>query len=714
MVSKTDVINSCEPNQQHVCIRTHRDCEKLADAFAEQERVADDLTRLIDTANAPIIGIDAEGRVNEWNQMAARITGFSKPEALGKNLVETFITEDYKNSVRDVLEEALSGKETSNYEFPLFTKSGKRVDILLNSTTRLDAARDVIGVVGVGQDITELADVRAEQARVADDLTRLIDTANAPIIGIDAQGRVNEWNQMAARITGFSKPEALGKNLVETFITEDYKNSVRDVLEEALSGKETSNYEFPLFTKSGKRVDILLNSTTRLDAARDVIGVVGVGQDITERLENEAQLRQYAKLEAIGNLTGGIAHDFNNLLTVISGNLSILTPREGDEREIIDDAMRAARDGSELVRNLLAFSRLQSLDPKPCSMDGLLHDFQRSFDRALGESVTLDIAHEKTGLAAFIDRPQFESALLNLCINARDAMPTQGKIVIRNFLSAPNLGDEPLPGNFENDDEQFICIQVTDNGTGIDPELLDKIIEPYFTTKRVGEGSGLGLSSVVGFVDQSGGTMRIFSKLGVGTTVELFLPRSSAEFDEDEPITAPLAADFVQGREETTIMVVDDEPDVLRLAVRWLKRSGYKVLQAASGDEALTYLNELNGDIDVLFSDIVMPGELNGWALAEEVSTRYPKIRIQLASGYAQERQEQSSRIAKSKFPVLFKPYNLTDVSSSVQRLVKAKKKAQGTPDAREATEPIQDWSLAHPPSPAAFLGAGPQPTSTD
>ena len=562
----------------------------------------------------------------------------------------------------------------------------------------------------------ELADALAEQERVADDLTRLIDTANAPIIGIDAEGRVNEWNQTAARITGFSKQEALGKNLVKTFVTEDHAISVRTVLEKALVGDQTSNYEFPLLTKSGKQIHLLLNATTKRDKDQAVLGVIGIGQDITERLEKEEQLRQYAKLEAIGSLTGGIAHDFNNLLTVISGNLSMLAPREGDEREIIDDAMRAARDGSELVRNLLSFSRLQSLDPKTCAMDSLLQDFQRSFDRALGESLTLKVSHQKTGLAAFIDRPQFEAALLNLCINARDAMPTQGKIVIRNFLSAPNLGDEPLSENSENDDAQFICIQVSDDGTGIEPELLDKITEPYFTTKRVGEGSGLGLSSVVGFVDQSGGTMRIFSKLGVGTTVELFLPRSSAEFDEDEPITSSPAADFAPGREQITVMVVDDEPDVLRLAARWLKRSGYNVIQATSGDEALTYINKLNGDIDVLFSDIVMPGQLNGWALAEAVSIRYPKIGIQLATGYAQERQEESSRIAKSKFPVLFKPYNLTDVSNSVRRLIETNR-AQWPPDATEATEetkPIQNWSPAHPSTSAAFPGASPQATSTD
>ena len=545
----------------------------------------------------------------------------------------------------------------------------------------------------------ELALARAERERVADDLTRLIDTANAPIIGIDSAGRVNEWNQTAAHITGFSKQDALGKDLVKSFITDDYAASVTTVLEKALIGDETSNYEFPLVTKSGKRIHLLLNATTRRAKNQKILGVIGIGQDITERLEQEEQLRQGAKLEAIGSLTGGIAHDFNNLLTVVTGNLSMLAPQDSDQREIVDDAMKAARDGSELVRNLLAFSRLQSLQPKTCGMENVLNDFQRSLGRVLGEFVTLEVSNHESGLAAFVDRPQFEAALLNLCINARDAMPANGKITLKSFPSGPNTGDEALSEVAAKSDADFICIQISDNGTGIEPELLNKITEPYFTTKHVGEGSGLGLSSVVGFVDQSGGTMRIFSELGVGTVVELFLPRSSPVLSEDEASTVNRAVDSAQGNESTTILVVDDEPDVLRLAARWLKRSGYNVIEAANGDEALNYIDERNGDIDILFSDIVMPGQLNGWALAEAVSARYPAIGIQLATGYDQARREEKGRVAKSRFPVLFKPYNLTDVSNSLQRLVE-----------KDAAQLRSGSTKATPKGPGLDRGAGHEP----
>jgi PAS domain S-box-containing protein len=269
-----------------------QDITELNKVRAEQASIAKELTQFVDTANAPIFGIDVQGKVNEWNQQSESITGFSKSEVMGRDLVADFITDNYKVSVGAVLKKALEGEETANYEFPLFTKSGDRVDVLLNSTTRRDATGKIVGVVGVGQDITELNKVRAEQSSIAKELTQFVDTANAPIFGIDAHGSINEWNQRSEQITGFSKSEVMGQDLVADFITDDYKVSVGAVLKKAPEGEETANYEFPLFTKSGDGVDVLLNSTTRRDATGKIVGVVGVGPDITElnkvRIEQES------------------------------------------------------------------------------------------------------------------------------------------------------------------------------------------------------------------------------------------------------------------------------------------------------------------------------------------------------------------------------------------------------------------------------------------
>ena len=267
----------------------------LRDATA-QERTAAELTQLIDTANAPIFGVDVDGKINEWNQMAARITGYDKDEVEGKNLVKGYIREEYRASVTEVLNNALKGEETANYEVPLFTKDGTRIMVLLNATTRRDVGGNIVGVVGVGQDITDIDAFRAEMERTAAELTQLIDTANAPIFGVDVDGKINEWNQMAARITGYDKDEVEGKNLVKVYIREEYRTSVKEVLDNALKGEETANYEVPLFTKDGTRIMVLLNATTRRDVGGNIVGVVGVGQDITELNEHRENVERLVEI----------------------------------------------------------------------------------------------------------------------------------------------------------------------------------------------------------------------------------------------------------------------------------------------------------------------------------------------------------------------------------------------------------------------------------
>ncbi|CAK0900951.1 unnamed protein product, partial [Prorocentrum cordatum] len=258
-----------------------QDITDMRKALTASKTVAEDLSRLIETANAPIFGVGVDGRVTEWNRKAADLTMYSKEETMGRVLTDDFITPDYRSQVQTVLNQAIAGSETANFEFPLETKDGRQVDILLNATPRRDAQGTVTGVVGVGQDITNLRKALTESKTIADDLSRLIETANAPIFGVDVDGRVTEWNRNAAELTLYSKEQTMGKNLVDEFTTDDYKAQVQSVLTQACSGMETANFEFPLVTRDGRRIDILLNATTRRDANGNVTGVVGVGQDIT-------------------------------------------------------------------------------------------------------------------------------------------------------------------------------------------------------------------------------------------------------------------------------------------------------------------------------------------------------------------------------------------------------------------------------------------------
>jgi PAS domain S-box-containing protein len=295
----------------------------------EKARVAKELQTFIDTANAPIFGIDAQGLVNEWNNKAAEITGFSREEVLGKDLVEVYISADFRASVGQVLDNALEGQGTANFEFPLYTMDHRRVEVLLNATPRTDVSGRIVGMLGVGQDITERKQVEVEKTRVAKELQTFIDTANAPIFGIDAQGLVNEWNNKAAEITSFSREEVLGKDLVEVYISADFRASVRQVLDNALQGQGTANFEFPLYTKDHRRVEVLLNATPRTDVSGRIVGMLGVGQDITERKQVEVEKTRVAQelqtfidtanAPIFGIDARGLVNEWNNKSAAITG-----------------------------------------------------------------------------------------------------------------------------------------------------------------------------------------------------------------------------------------------------------------------------------------------------------------------------------------------------------------------------------------------------------
>ena len=489
-----------------------QDITELNKVRVEQVNIANEMTQLVDTANAPIFGIDANGMVNEWNQQAEKITGFDKEEVMGLDLVADFITDDYKASVGEVLERALLGEETANYEFPLFTKSGNRVDVLLNSTTRRDASGRIIGVVGVGQDITELKKVLAEQASIANEMTQLVDTANAPIFGIDAQGKVNEWNQQAANITGFNKMEVMGLDLVADFIKDNYKASVGEVLEKALKGEETANYEFPLFTKSGDRVDILLNSTTRRDASGCIVGVVGVGQDITElnqvRVEQEterklaaAQIIQSSKLATLGEMATSVAHELNQPLNVIrmaAGNSrrkifkGIIDPQYlNDKLERIEGQTARA---AAIIDHMRMFGREAKESPEPIDPRNIVInalDLMGEQLRLAGIEIVTEFAENCTSILGH--SIQMEQVILNLLTNARDAMVEaagEAKITLKVFQV-----------------DDFIHITSEDTGSGIPDDVLSRIFEPFYTTKEMGKGTGLGLSVSYGIIRDMNGTI---------------------------------------------------------------------------------------------------------------------------------------------------------------------------------------------------------------
>jgi signal transduction histidine kinase len=379
---------------------------------------------------------------------------------------------------------------------------------------------------------------------------------------------------------------------------------------------------------------------------------------------SQAALYQSRKMEAIGQLTGGVAHDFNNLLTIIVGNIDLLESEAGsDERmqKLIATARRAAERGARLTAQLLAFARRQALRPETCNLNAAILELDILVKRALGESVAVRTDLNAALWPVNVDIAQFESALLNLAVNARDAMPEGGSLTIatRNEVleEAAARAAEVQPG-------RYVVMSVSDTGTGMAPAVRERAFEPFYTTKEVGKGSGLGLSQLYGFVRQSGGYVALDSTPGGGTTVRLYLPVASRE--QPPAATEPAAPPPGKLRGSETVLVVEDDPGVLEVAVATLRDLGYRILVAHDGREALAFL-ERDEPIDLLFTDIVMPNGISGVALARAARKLRQDLKVLLTSGYTLQTASPEYGGAR-EFPVIGKPYRQTELAEQVRR----------------------------------------------
>jgi len=433
-----------------------QDLTKMREIVLEKTRVAEDLTRLIDTANAPILGIDTDGIVTEWNCKVAEISGWAKEEALGKPLLETFISESYWEDVGRILEGALNGHESANYEFPLFTKDGRRREILLNATTRRSACGEVTGVIGVGQDITEMRTAMAEQQRIADGLARFIQTANAPIFGVDVTGRVTEWNRKAEEVSGFTKEEALGQMLIDEFIAEENRYQVHCALERAWQGDESANFEMMLVSKDGSKVEILLNATpTRLSDGK-VTGWAGVGQDITVLREAMQRSEQVAAdwtrmidttnapifcIEASGLIT-----EWNQKAAEISG----WGKEEAMGKSLVDNFIKedCREEVSLILKQALEGHGAVNYDFPLCTKDGqrreiLLNTTTRRSADGVVRGV-MGVGQDITELRALMQQSQTVADDLSRIMDTANApifgVDTEGRVTVWNRKAAKITG----------------------------------------------------------------------------------------------------------------------------------------------------------------------------------------------------------------------------------------------------------------------------------
>jgi len=474
---------------------------------------------VVDNAQVLIQSIDAgTGKLLFVNNGWLSALGYDQADVPDLGFTD-IIHPDSVEHCRNLFKQAVASGEPQMVTTKFVTTEGKAFDVEGHIVCRKDDAGKVI-THGVFSDVSELKDIRIEHERIAHDLTTLVDTANAPIFGIDAEGHVNEWNQAAERITGYTKDEVMGRNLVAEFITDEFKTSVKQVLNNALKGEETANYEFPLYTKSGNRVDVLLNSTTRRDASGTIVGVVGVGQDITERKLAEAQVIQASKLAPLGEMATSVAHELNQPLNVIrmaAGNV-LRKVRKGDaEPEYLSGKLERIAARTERAAAIIDHMRMfgRKADEAPSSIDPR-EVIQGAFD-LMGEQlrlaeieIRLDLPEASPSILGH--RVQAEQVILNLLTNARDAIQ-----------SREGAEEKRITMKIETDGDETIRIVVEDSGGGIPDDIIERIFEPFYTTKEMGKGTGLGLSVSYGIIRDMGGTIKA-TNTSQGARFEISLP----------------------------------------------------------------------------------------------------------------------------------------------------------------------------------------------
>jgi PAS domain S-box-containing protein len=491
------------------------------------------------------------------------------------------------------------------------------------------------------------------------------------IFMLDPQGNIANWNPGAERIKGYSANEIVGCHFSRFYTAEDRAEDVpgKALATAAESGKfETEGWRV---RKDGTRfwASVVINAIR--DSKGSILGFAKVTRDLTERRIADERARQAQKMEGIGQLTGGVAHDFNNLLTIIIGNLETLQRNLGGAELNLDrvkrsseNALQGARRAASLTQRLLAFSRQQPLDPRPLDMGRLVAGMSDLLRRTLGEQVVVESVLGGGLWQAYADPNQLELAILNLAINARDAMPDGGKLTLET--ANVYLDEEYAASQAEVAPGQYVMIAVTDSGCGMADEVKARAFDPFFTTKEIGQGTGLGLSQVYGFTKQSGGHVKIYSEIGEGTTVKLYLPRvhSTAELDDAGQSHGPSTT----GSE--TILVVEDDPGVRAYSCDTLAELGYTVLHAANGREGLRVL-ESKPEIRLLFTDVGLPGGMNGRQLADEARKLRPNIKVLFTTGYARNAIVHNSRLDPG-VDLITKPFTREALSSKLRDILDA------------------------------------------
>ncbi len=648
--------------------RRHEPAAKPADA---EKVLRHFITGVSDYA---IFTLDVDGRVADWNEGARAMTGYTAAEIAGRPCSVFYTRQDVEAGVP--AEGLKRAREDGRYETRGLRL--RRDGSLFVAETTLTAVRNedgtLLGYGAITRDISERTAVHERLSASEQSLRSLVDTVLDTLVDglviIDRKGTIQVFNRACETLFGYTAAEAIGQNvrmLMPSPFRHEHDQYLKNYLDTGIRKIIGQPREVPGRRKDGSTFPMhIAVGETRSGGEPIYVGVI---HDLSERNRTEGELRQAQKMEALGQLTGGIAHDFNNILMVILANVDTILEDEGAApaiRERTRQIDRAAHRAAELTRQLLAFSRKQTLQPQPTDLNDTVAATVRLIRRTLSEAIAVETVLAPGLWTANVDPTQLESALVNLCINARDAMPGGGRLVLETANAT--LDESYVAAHPDAAAGPHVMVSITDTGTGIAPENLDKVFEPFFTTKEVGRGTGLGLSMVYGFIKQSRGHIRIESELGRGTSIRLYLPRLEG-MAGDAPAPARDAA-LAGGSER--ILVVEDDPQVRAGVVRQLASLGYTVDEASDGAAGLAAFAAASPPYDLLLTDVVMPGALGGKALADEVKRRWPETPVVFMSGYNEEAVGPDGRL-EAGIHLLAKPFRKRDLARMIRAVLTRK-----------------------------------------
>jgi PAS domain S-box-containing protein len=615
--------------------------------------------RIFETSQDLILVTDANGALVQVSPSSETILGYAPEEMIGRNALEFIHGEDLE-SAREGIRSEQREQHTRNFRSRCVHKSGRTVTLAWMGTWSEPVRRFFF----IGRDMTESQ--RAEETlRESEQLARgIIDTALDAFVQTDESGNIRNWNPRAEEIFGWRRKDALGKNFVELVIAEADRDGLRVALARFRHSGEGLSFGRRREIRAKRRDGREFTAELSITALRRREGILfnGFLRDLTDKIAAEDRIRQAEKMEAVGQLTGGIAHDFNNILTVITGTIEILAdavetkPQLAIITKMIDDA--AAR-GAELTRHLLAFARKQPLHPRETDVNTLILDTAKLLRPTLGAQVEIESVFDDETCTATVDPNQLATAILNLSLNARDAMPNGGKLVLETGSAFLDENYAAMHGDVR--PGHYTLIAVSDTGTGIPASMLDRVFDPFFTSKGPGQGTGLGLSMVYGFIKQSAGHIEICSEEGHGTTIKMYLPPGDGASSASERSPEPA----VQGGQET-ILVVEDDDLVRDYVLTQLNSLGYVTLDAANAAAALAVV-EAGNEFDLLFTDVIMPGAMNGRQLANELQERKPGLKVLFTSGYTENAIIHHGRL-DSGVLLLTKPYRKSDLAVMIRK----------------------------------------------